>query len=68
VARGTWIEPVPVTGFAANVSPIPRTAPPPLGSEGAGGAPGPVPKVLLVFAGCWGGIGTSAAEARRNPL
>jgi hypothetical protein len=30
---GTVIEPVPVTGLAANFSPIPRMAPPPLGSE-----------------------------------
>src|SRR5437773_10489692 len=36
VAIGTVIEPVPVTGFAANFSPIPRIAPPPLGSEIAG--------------------------------
>lgn len=28
---GTVIEPVPVTGFAANFSPMPRMAPPPLG-------------------------------------
>src|SRR5262245_33164731 len=27
------IEPVPVTGFAANFSPMPRIAPPPLGKE-----------------------------------
>src|SRR5262245_40620661 len=33
VAIGTVIEPVPVTGLAANFSPIPRIAPPPLGSE-----------------------------------
>ena len=34
---GTDIEPVPVTGLAANFSPMPRMAPPPLGSviEGA---------------------------------
>jgi hypothetical protein len=30
---GTDIEPVPVTGLAANFSPMPRTAPPPFGSE-----------------------------------
>jgi hypothetical protein len=35
VKIGTLIEPVPVTGFAPNFSPIPRLAPPPLGSEGA---------------------------------
>ena len=39
VAMGTLIEPVPVTGFAANFSPMPRIAPPPLGSE-MEGAPG----------------------------
>jgi hypothetical protein len=33
VGIGTVIEPVPVTGFAANFSPIPRMAPPPLGRE-----------------------------------
>src|SRR5205085_10991516 len=36
VARGTVIEPVPVTGLAANFSPIPRIAPPPFGNEGDG--------------------------------
>jgi hypothetical protein len=30
---GTLIEPVPVTGLAANFSPMPRIAPPPLGRE-----------------------------------
>jgi hypothetical protein len=35
------MDPVPVTGLAANFSPIPRIAPPPLGSEieGSGLAP-----------------------------
>src|SRR5438876_11331349 len=33
VASGTVIVPVPVTGLAANFSPMPRIAPPPLGSE-----------------------------------
>ena len=28
---GTVIDPVPVAAFAVNFSPIPRTAPPPLG-------------------------------------
>ena len=39
VASGTDAEPVPVTGLAANFSPIPRTAPPPLGraTDGAAG-------------------------------
>jgi len=37
VAIGTLIEPVPVTGLAANFSPIPRIAPPPFGREIAGG-------------------------------
>src|ERR1700674_5647653 len=36
VSNGTVSAPVPVTGFAANFSPIPRIAPPPLGSEIAG--------------------------------
>lgn len=36
VAMGTDIEPVPVTGLAANFSPIPRMAPPPLGREMVG--------------------------------
>ena len=30
---GTVIEPVPVTGLAANFSPMPRIAPPPFGRE-----------------------------------
>src|SRR5438094_4088381 len=38
VAIGTVIDPVPVTGLAANFSPIPRIAPPPLGNEIVGGA------------------------------
>src|SRR5205814_10360713 len=33
VAMGTLIDPVPVTGFAANFSPMPRIAPPLLGRE-----------------------------------
>jgi hypothetical protein len=33
VTMGTVIEPVPVTGLAANFSPIPQIAPPPLGKE-----------------------------------
>ena len=37
MAMGTVIEPVPVTGLAANFSPMPRIAPPPLGNEIAGG-------------------------------
>jgi hypothetical protein len=35
---GTLIEPVPVTGLAANFSPMPRMAPPPLGREMDGAA------------------------------
>src|SRR5712691_5850092 len=31
VAMGTDIEPVPLTGLAANFSPMPRMAPPPFG-------------------------------------
>src|SRR4249920_4210989 len=62
VAIGTDIEPVPVTGFAANFSPIPRIAPPPLGKNRAGGdatfwpspltrftSALPVPIILLPF-------------------
>src|SRR5215813_12501388 len=33
VAIGTVMDPVPVTGLAANCSPMPRIAPPPLGRE-----------------------------------
>src|SRR5258708_11174256 len=33
---GTVSDPVPVTGLAANFSPMPRMAPPPLGSEREG--------------------------------
>src|SRR6185436_13951106 len=40
VAIGTVIEPVPVTGLAANFSPMPRIAPPPLGREILGAANG----------------------------
>src|SRR5262249_28451572 len=32
-ASGTLRDPVPVTGLTANFSPIPRTAPPPLGRD-----------------------------------
>ena len=38
VAIGTLREPVPVTGFAANFSPMPRTAPPPFGKDNCGAA------------------------------
>src|SRR5258706_13125925 len=38
VASGTDMDPVPVTGLAANFSPMPLIAPPPLGNEIAGGA------------------------------
>jgi hypothetical protein len=37
MAIGIDIEADPVTGFAANFSPTPRMAPPPFGSEIAGG-------------------------------
>src|SRR5215468_12036535 len=37
-ARGTDIEPLPVTGLAANFSPMPRIAPPPLGRDIDGAA------------------------------
>jgi hypothetical protein len=36
VVIGTLIEPIPVTRLAANFSPTPRMAPPPLGREMAG--------------------------------
>jgi hypothetical protein len=35
---GKVIEPVPVTGLAANFSPTPRIAPPPMGKEMVGAA------------------------------
>ena len=35
---GTFIDPMPVTGLAANFSPIPRIAPPPFGRLSAGAA------------------------------
>jgi len=38
VATGTLTEAVPVTGLAANFSPIPRTAPLPLGGSSVGAA------------------------------
>src|SRR5215218_7143695 len=34
---GTVMEPLPVTGLAENFSPMPRMAPPPLGSDIVGG-------------------------------
>jgi hypothetical protein len=33
IARGTVMVPVPVTGLAANFSPIPRIEPPPFGRD-----------------------------------
>ena len=36
IASGTVMEPVPVTGLAANFSPMPRMAPPPLDSDKLG--------------------------------
>jgi hypothetical protein len=46
---GTLIEPVPVTGFAANFSPVPRTAPPPLGREIEGAVSFCSPSLRLVI-------------------
>src|SRR5215207_9410800 len=40
---GTLSDPVPVTGLAENFSPIPRIAPPPLGSDMGGRAELPSP-------------------------
>src|SRR5437588_7148875 len=37
------MDPVPVTGLAANFSPMPRMAPPPLGRDIEGGEPGAFP-------------------------
>lgn len=56
VAIGTVIEPVPVTGLAANFSPMPRIAPPPLGREmeGAVGSGSPPLRVFAVSAGVIG--------------
>ena len=53
---GAGIEPVPVTGLAANFSPIPRMAPPPLGRLMAGAAPvsEPVPVASDVEPVCEG--------------
>jgi hypothetical protein len=57
MVRGTVMEPVPVTGLAANFSPMPRIAPPPLGSmiDGVWLKPaGPVALFLLVvLSGLW---------------
>jgi hypothetical protein len=53
---GTDIDPVPVTGFAPNFSPIPRMAPPPFGSEmvgGAGDGEGPPSWLLSGVAAGW---------------
>src|SRR6476619_2456477 len=48
VAIGTDMEPVPVTGLAANFSPMPRTAPPPLGSAKVGAASRKLSPVAVV--------------------
>jgi hypothetical protein len=45
LAIGTVSDPVPVTGLAANFSPIPRIAPPPLGNETCGAISGAGPGV-----------------------
>ena len=62
--RGIESEPVPVTGFAANFSPIALMAPPPLGSETAGGE-----KCWFfessVFVGSWECIVPTAAPANQ---
>src|SRR6266699_6980111 len=47
VARGTVMEPVPVTGLAANFSPMPRIAPPPLGRDMDGGLIWLLPALLF---------------------
>lgn len=50
VAIGTVTDPVPVTGLAANFSPMPRIAPPPFGREMAGAEKTDRSSVLLF---CW---------------
>src|SRR5690349_14776734 len=52
VAMGTLNEPVPVAGLAANFSPMPRIAPPPLGrdNEGALTRLEPAPASSALFA------------------
>lgn len=53
---GTLNEPVPVTGLAENLSPMPRMAPPPLGKEMAG-AEGALVSVVLRVSGFWLSLG-----------
>jgi hypothetical protein len=50
VATGTVIDPVPVTGLAANFSPMLRIAPPPFGRLIAGGAGAELSSAALPFA------------------
>jgi hypothetical protein len=73
VAIGTLIEPVPVTGFAANFSPMPQIAPPPFGSESDGadtenesrvGAPFPA-AVSLFLDSCSMFLRVCVRESRR---
>src|SRR6266567_535012 len=50
VAIGTLIDPVPVTGLAANFSPMPRMAPPPFGRLIVGEAGAEFSSAALPFA------------------
>ena len=52
VVMGTFMEPVPVTGFAANFSPIPRMAPPLFGRFIAGGETAKLLSCWLVVSFC----------------
>jgi hypothetical protein len=53
VATGTVSDPVPVTGLAANSSPIPLMAPPPLGREMAGGEAEPDCSLTYPWSVAW---------------
>src|SRR5262245_55013057 len=75
---GTDIEPVPVTGLAANFSPMPRMAPPSFGSEigpvfgaDAGGEFAPPRSALTVISGAArvrdGNVRRSAGDGHTAP-
>ena len=62
------MEAVPVTGFAANFSPMPRMAPPPLGKEIAGAADaenGPTATVSNEF--CSNAVTRGSAQPAKDP-
>src|SRR5438067_515085 len=67
VAIGTLIDPVPVTGLAANFSPMPRMAPPPLGRLIAGKAGAELWTAALPFAPGTVWLGALTSQFNRRP-